>query len=94
MKRLMRQLVQLEAEADGAHKGAMRRRAQRGHEREGDELACSLLKSHCTVPSRGIPQGKNPIPQIPFAFLLVGDLRWLRWGVLGPPFHSASPSAL
>ena len=83
-------LVQPEAVADGAHKGAMRRRAQRGHEREGDEVSVFSFEVHCTVPSRGIPQGKNPIPQIPFAFLSVRDLRWLRWGVLGPPFHSAS----
>ena len=49
-----------------------------------------LLKCPLYSPSRGGPQEEPPIPQIPFAFLMVRDLRWLRWGVLGPPFHFAS----
>ena len=57
MKRLMQQLVQLEAEADGAHKGAMRRRAQRGHEREGDEVGVFSFEVPLYSPEPGRTAG-------------------------------------
>ena len=57
--------MQLAAEADGAHKGAMRRRAQKGHEREADEVDVFSFEVLCTVPSRGVPQDishtSNPV---------------------------------
>ena len=87
-------LVQPEAVADGVHKGAMRRRAQRGHEREGDEVSVSLLKSIVQARAGAYRRVKIPYLKSRLPSFSVSDLRWLRWGVLGPPFHSASPSAL
>ena len=50
-------LVQPEAEADGAHKGAMRRRAQRGHEREGDEVSVFSFEVPLYSPEPGHTAG-------------------------------------
>ena len=52
-------LVQLEAvnKADGAHEGAMRRRAQRGHEREGDELSVFSFEVPLYSPEPGRTAG-------------------------------------
>ena len=90
MKRLMRQLVQLEAEADGAHKGAMTTQGPHGARVRRRGGSCVPFEVSLVQFRAGAYRRTNPLPQIPFAFLSVRDLRWLRWGVLGPPFHSAS----
>ena len=53
-------LVQPEAVADGAHKGAMRRRAQRGHEREADEVDVFSFEVLCTARAGAYRRVKIP----------------------------------